>query len=270
MAYRFQNAFPNDPAKAFGKHAPAIKQKGSYDFPKNVEGAFRSLHQTRTPGTTEFDVKKENPGFDSAALCAFGKKNVTNITDQAFQGRNSHDGFSESASSAFGKKARREEANQDIVARSSTSPSPLPSSEWSTSALRSKKDKPVIVVKEEEEFPVLGSKKEEFPSLSSSKSKSKTSSPTISFATLVKKRAEDDEKEAEKLAIEEAKRLSALKRLKEEKERIRRSRLKIVSNQILNDAQPDDEEIDSEEDAAEEEVEDEADNDVHEAWQERY
>jgi hypothetical protein len=244
MASRFQNAFPSDAAKAFGKH---IKVQKTNEFPKAAENAFRSvrnedssrLKQTN-PIPNAFETKRENPAFTDSALNAFGKIH-SDLNEQAFQsqgkGKNnnkSHENFNEDAMHAFGKKAskRVSESHEPSDTTSSTG-------EWQGSALRSitkekAKEKPELNIDAVSDFPVLGSKKEDaFPPLGSNKSKTssaKSASPNVSFANLVKKRAEEDAKEADELARVEAKRQAAAKKKQEEADRAKKARSLYLEN----------------------------------------
>lgn len=268
MASRFQNAFPQDAAKAFGKHLPKIKPTRDNDFPKSAENAFRSLHHEHVPrfgnqdqeqGPKAFDTRREVPTFDNAALSAFGKKQAPpaiNSMDPAFQGRPIRENFSENASAAFSKKTNKRTENYDEKpVKEFIHPNSIASiimdklqdsNEWSSSALRTKpkkQTKPMLDITEaKDEFPSLGSKKDDFPSLGSAKKSAIKASPSVSFANLVKKRAEEDAKEAEDQALAEEKRLSELKKRKDEAERIKRNRLCIPSmkNQILSHDDDDD------------------------------
>ena len=233
---RFQIALPHDPSKAFGKH----KVHSKHEFPKTAESAFHSSRQDSSRFQTEnmpaFHPKAINPSFSEDAVNAFGKKQAVggNDIDPAFQRRGKQDNFDDTAIHAFGKKAGKfiTEPTQPFVGRDSLLNhlmSVLPEDtggEWTTSALRKKVVKPAVMV-EEEEFPVLGSKRtmeDEFPALGSAKSKTNTSS-SVSFANLVKKRADEDAKEAEEKAIAEKKRQDALNKRKEELNRMKQSRV---------------------------------------------
>ena len=163
--------------------------------------------------------------FSEDALMAFGKKHddtSSRVTESAFQKSGNQTAFTDDAIMAFGKKADKKKVDPYDASTSgyasihspvlrNTLSELLPSSlmnpsEWSTSALRSNTKKPHLVV-ETEDFPVLGSKKAEeekemFPTLGSGSSKGTkkgpvTSSPKVSFADLIKKRAEEDAKEQE-------------------------------------------------------------------------
>jgi hypothetical protein len=129
--------------------------------------------------------------------------------------------------------------------------------EWTKSAFRKHASKPRIQVEEREQFPALGSKKadDEFPALSSGKSKA-PSSPSVSFANLVKKRAEQDAKEAEEFARVEKKRLDAEKKRLDELDRIKKAR-KLYSGNSFHVVRR---EMDTEDEENQEDVED-AEND---------
>ena len=96
------------------------------------------------------------------------------------------------------------------------------------------KEKPELNIDAVSDFPVLGSKKEDaFPPLGSNKSKTssaKSASPNVSFANLVKKRAEEDAKEADELARVEAKRQAAAKKKQEEADRAKKARSLYLEN----------------------------------------
>lgn len=270
MTSRFQISFPHDASRAFGKHH---KVQNNRDFPTNAEAAFRSVRHDGASKAQEkplFESKHPNPAFTDEALSAFGKKHSAtgNDIDQAFQSKNAYDNFSQDALSAFGKKSNRK-ADRD--ADNDAGPAPkfvdpkslvhlvmnmLPEddgSEWTKSAFRKHTSKPLVQVEEKEQFPALGSKKmeDEFPALSSGKSKAKDS-PTMSFANLVKKRAEQDAKEAEEFARIEKKRLEAEKKRLDELDRIKKAR-KMYSGNSFHVVRRD---MVDEDDDVQEEVED--------------
>ena len=279
MTSRFQISFPHDASRAFGKHH---KVQNNRDFPTSAETAFRSIRHegSRAQEKPLFESKRPNPAFTDEALSAFGKKHSAtgNDIDQAFQSKNAYDNFSQDALSAFGKKSNRK---VDRDADNDSGPAPqfvdpkslmhlvlnaLPEDdgggEWTKSAFRKNTSKPLVQVEEQEQFPALGSKKmeDEFPALSSGKSKAKDS-PTVSFANLVKKRAEQDAKEAEEFARVEKKRLDAEKKRLDELDRIKKAR-KIYSGNSFHVVRREmiDEDDDVQEDVEDTENGDDADD----------
>ena len=174
MLSRFQNTFPSDPSKAFGKHArTTVEQPSRFQM-----GGKEAKH----------------PEFSESAMSAFGKR-----TDAH------HGSFQEDASQAFGKK--HEEPKQSFVSYAGD----VSSNEWSSSALR-KVEKPPVDI---DPFPALSSV-DMFPPLGSSPNAKKDSSPKVSFVDLVKKRAEDDAKEAEEAMKRERKQREILAKRQEE------------------------------------------------------
>ena len=174
MLSRFQNAFPSDASKAFGKHMRTSVEPSRF-------------HMGGKEG--------KNPEFSESAISAFGKRNEAQ-----------HGSFQEDASQAFGKK--KEEPKQTL---NNSIAGTVSSNEWSSSALR-KVEKPSLEI---DAFPALSSN-DMFPPLGSSPSAKKDSSPKVSFVNLVKKRAEDDAKEAEEAMKQERKQREILKKRQEE------------------------------------------------------
>ena len=193
-------------------------------------------------GNSAFEHKRENVAFAEEALSAFGKKqNISagQINDPAFQNRTTRGNFSEDATAAFGKKSSKRGDPDTQASKILGQFQHDAAQDWTSSALRTKTEKPSIVtLAAEDEFPTLAKKtEEEFPSLGSGKSSKTKSSPSMSFASLVKKRAEEDAKEAEELAKAEAKRLDILKRRKEERDRYKRSQKLLAGDNILRRGQ---------------------------------
>ena len=245
MISRFQLSPPHDPSKAFGKHHKTLNKQ---DFPKTAESAFHGNRheQSRFQSivASAFEPKSQNPEFNEDALNAFGKKQTTGNkdVDPAFQRRVKQDNFDDTAMSAFGKKVKKtekfenEQPKQQFIVGNSLLTHVMnilsddSGGEWTASALRKRNSKPSVMV-EVDEFPSLGSKKtedEHFPALGSVQSgKSKAAnSSSVSFAHLVKKRAEEEAKEAEEQEIIEKKRQEALRKRKDETNRIKQSRVR--------------------------------------------
>ena len=181
MLSRFQNAFPSDASKAFGKHTRTTVEPSRFQM-----------------GGKEV----KNPEFSESAMSAFGKR----IDAQ-------NGSFQEDASYAFGKKPIKDGPNQSFVSYvpSNSIAGGVPSNEWSSSALR-KVEKPFVEI---DPFPSLSSI-DMFPPLGSSPNAKKDSSPKVSFVDLVKKRAEDDAKEAEEVMKRELKQREILTKRQEE------------------------------------------------------
>lgn len=170
---------------------------------------------------------------------AFGRKSATHEfgpDNAAFQPRHTQDNFDDTATHAFRKKRVEEKHTSDAKPVHSNPHSllnivlnALPDSteEWKESAFRKKTNKPALKV-EEEAFPQLDA----FPPLGSSKSSKSVSSPSMSFANLVKKRAEDEAKEAEEKAAIEKKRMDERKKRQDELDREKASRILYNKNKF--------------------------------------
>lgn len=176
MLSRFENAFPSDPSKAFSKHTRTSVEPSRFHM-----GGKEVKH----------------PEFSESAISAFGKRSEAH-----------HGSFQEDASQAFGKKP--EEQHNSYGARMQHI-GVVSSNEWSSSALR-KIEKPSLEI---DSFPALSSI-DLFPPLGSSPSAKKDASPKVSFVHLVKKRAEDDAKEAEEAMKRELKQREILTKRQEE------------------------------------------------------
>lgn len=241
---RFQIALPNDPLKAFGKHSKIPR-----DFPKTTENAFQSLHQEqprfRSSTTSVFESNAKNPAFTEEAMMAFGRKAQTadvGADNAAFQPRHAQDNFDESATHAFRKKRTEEKSSQgktgNFVAHNSLQNVVMNAledentNEWKESAWRKHTAKPSLKM-EEEAFPQLGSK-DPFPPLGSSKSSQSklANSPSVSFANLVKKRAEEEAKELEEKTLHEKRRADERKKRQDELDREKKARVLYNKNNL--------------------------------------
>lgn len=241
MLSRFQNAFPSDASKAFGKRSQQPSETSRFRI--NVES------------------NNHIPPFSESAINAFGKKNEKLNSE-----------FQEDASYAFGKKTMKEESRQPYSSINDTDSN---SNDWSSSALR-KIHKPSLDISETEQFPSLSSLRDDmFPALgspvsSNNKLSNKSPGSKASFVDLVKKRAEEDAKEAEEAMKLELKQREIQKKRQEEISRRKLAHIQYLEqskskNRDTNDYEnlddsiyPDDEQCaDCDDDASEEEEEQE-------------